>query len=97
MKITKAYLKKLIKEEIAAEVVDADDVESNQDDDDEVEHHKMGDDRVKVGDFLQVRVGGGEHSVTKVTGDDPYKKTRTYTTPFKAKVKIVHIAELAED
>ena len=95
MKITKAYLKKLIKEEIAAEVDDADDVESSQDDD-KVEY-KMGDEMVKVGDFLQVRVGGGEHSVTKVTDDDPYKKTRTYTTPFKAKVKIVHIAELAED
>jgi len=86
MKITKAYLKKLIKEEIAA-----------MDDDDEVESYKMGDDKVKVGDFLEVRVGGGEHSVTKVTEDEPYTNTRSYTTPFKAKVEIVEIAELAED
>jgi len=84
MKITKAYLKKLIKEEIAA-----------MDDDDKVEY-KMGDEMVKVGDFLEVRVDGGEHSVTKVT-EDEYENTRTYTTPFKAKVKIVEIAELAED
>jgi hypothetical protein len=87
MKITKDYLKRLIKEQIAA----------MDDDDDYKEVPKVGDDEVKVGDFLEVLVDGGMHSVRKVTEDDPYVNFRSYMTPFKAKVEIVEIAERAED
>ena len=99
MKITKDYLKKLIKEEIDRVNEDRyadDDVESSQDND--AKEYDMGDDKVKVGDFLQVEISddGYDRSIEKVEEGD-YKNNRSYHASFKALVKIVEIAELAED
>ena len=83
MKITKAYLKKLIKEEIAV-----------MDDDDRTNF-----DKAEVGQFLEVRISddGSSKMIERLENEGEYKNTRGYMDSFKALVQIVEIAEPGED
>ena len=101
MKITKAYLKKLIKEEIA--VMEGDDYDDEMEGDDDANDNKqkgeVGGEEVGVGNFLEIRISndGRSKMIEKLEDKVEYKNTRGYMNSFKALVQIVEIAELSED